>query len=139
MAFILNGLSVRCSLLLIFACACIWYYYYTESVHNQLLQEIHDDLKQRCQRWGVKVDTGSKTTESAAENITPTAEKPTNNVVTTKPEAKQAQSAAPAQTAAAEVRVSKFGFGPYPELPADFPFQDLFDPPYYSEDPNRLR
>ncbi|MXV78509.1 hypothetical protein F4001_09155 [Candidatus Poribacteria bacterium] len=26
-----------------------------------------------------------------------------------------------------EVRVSKFGFGPYPELPADFPYQDLFD------------
>lgn len=34
-----------------------------------------------------------------------------------------------------EVRVSKFGFGPYPELPADFPWQDLFDPPYYSENP----
>ncbi len=35
-----------------------------------------------------------------------------------------------------EVRVSKFGFGPYPELPADFPWQDMFDPPYYSENPN---
>ena len=35
-----------------------------------------------------------------------------------------------------EVRVSKFGFGPYPELPADFPWQDLFDYPYYTEDPN---
>ncbi len=42
----------------------------------------------------------------------------------------------PAANAEAEVRVSPFGFGPYPELPPDFPWQDLFDPPYYAEDPN---
>ncbi|MDE0482847.1 MAG: hypothetical protein OXI67_09735 [Candidatus Poribacteria bacterium] len=38
-----------------------------------------------------------------------------------------------------EVRVSKFGFGPYPEIPPDFPYPDLFDPqdhPYYADDPN---
>ena len=34
-----------------------------------------------------------------------------------------------------EVRVSKFGFGPYPEIPADFPQQNIFYRAYYT-DPN---
>ena len=122
-------------LLLIIACVCIWYYLYAESIHRQLLQEALDDAEAYRQSRSPKTDTSRKTTDTAAKSNTPTAEKPVNKTtaeVRNNTAAKTEQSAAPGETEAAEVRVSKFGFGPYPELPADFPHQDLFDPATHS-------
>ncbi len=62
---------------------------------------------------------------TAADSDTPPAEKPITETtsVTDKTEPTQAQSNVPAQTAETEteVRVSPHGFGPYPEVPEDYP------------------
>ena len=72
-----------------------------------------------------------------AEKAKPPAEKPVNKVTAA---VKNDFAAETEQTSTAaapdEVRVSKFGFGPFPEVPADFPWQEIFDPPYYSDDPD---
>ena len=124
-------------LLLIIATGCILYYLYAESIHRQLLQDTLDDAEAYRQGQWAKTDTSRKKTASGTEGETLIAEKLVNKVtakVGNNTAAKTEQSAMPAATD--EVRVSKFGFGPYPELPADFPWQDLFDPPYYTEDPD---
>ena len=129
-------------LLLIFAGVCIWFYQQNVEI-QKLSAYIREQSEKRMLKWEAnkaKPPTTSDkvSTHTHAENTTSTVEKPltTDAEVPTKPEPKQAQSTAPVQTEAVEVRVSKFGFGPYPELPPDFPWQDLFDPPYYTEDPD---
>ena len=124
-------------ILLIIATGCILYYQHSTAADKQAAEQANKLLQQwKADKAQQTTTAEKKVTETPAESTQNTAEKPTNKVVTTKPKAKQAQSANTAQTEAAEVRVSKFGFGTYPKLPADFPWQDLFDPPYYTEDPD---
>lgn len=126
-------------LLLIFAGACYWYYQDTTAIHKRALERANKVFQEwEADKAKATTTAEKEVTNTPADNETLTAEKPltTDAGVTITPEAKQAQSAAPAQTEAVEVRVSKFGFGSYPELPPDFPWQDLFDPPYYTEDPD---
>ena len=124
--------------LLIVAAGCFWYYQQTTQAYKQEAEQADKLLQQWEADKAQQTTTAEKEeTNTPAESTENTAEEPTNKIGEgTETETKQAQSAAPTQTEAAEVRVSKFGFGPYPELPADFPWQDMFDPPYYTEDPD---
>ena len=112
-------------LLLIFAGTCYWYYQHVMAIQKQALERTDKLLQEWKANKAKQTTTAEKqVTHTPAESTTPTAEKPTNNI------------GEGTETKATEVRVSKFGFGPYPELPADFPWPDLFDPPYYTEKPN---
>ena len=128
---------VAAFLLLILATGCILYYQHSTAADKHAAQQADKRLQQwKADKSKPTITAEKESTNTPAERIKNTAEKPNNNKTTTKPESKQAPTAAPAQATVAEMRVSKFGFGPYPELPANFPWQDLFDPPYYTEDPN---
>ena len=125
-------------ILILFAGACYLYYQQTTAHDREHTAQAYKQLQEwkdnKAQKPTIKTDQES--TETPAESITQTAEKPINKGNTkvgnnTEPDTQQAD--VPATNKA---RVSAFGFGPYPELPADFPYQDLFDPPYYSEDPD---
>ena len=125
-------------ILLIVACGCILYYQHSTADDKQAAEQANKLLQEwKADKAKQTTTTEKQATHTPAESTTPTAKKPINKIGEgTETKTEPAQSAATAQTKAAEVRVSKFGFGPYPELPADFPWQDLFDPPFYSEDPN---
>lgn len=125
-------------LLLIIAAGCFLWYQHTTAPYKAEADKDDKLLKQWEADKAKPTTTAEKvSTKIPIESRTSTAEKPITKeaVVNTETETKQVQTVVPVQIAAAKVRVSKFGFGPYPELPADFPWQDLFDPPYYSEDP----
>lgn len=112
--------------LVIFAGLCyLWYQNeiapYKEQIAN--LDEIVHQFEKP------QTATTTKLTEQAAvaseESITPTPENPINEVGTestdkdSKPQAKQPS----LETASAEnAPISPFGFGPYPEVPTDYPY-----------------
>ena len=99
---------------------CVLWYQHELAPYRRMAAETAEMLQQ-SERPKKVSDTHSKTEQAASQ---------------TSDESETTQIDAPAQNAEAEVRVSKFGFGPYPELPPDFPWQDLFDYPYYTENPN---
>ena len=101
-------------LLLIVATGCILYYQHTTAADKQAAAQ----AEKRLQKW-------------QADKAKPPAEKPVNKVTAA---VKNDFAAETEQTSTAaapdEVRVSKFGFGPFPEVPADFPWQEVFGPSY---------
>ena len=116
--------------LILFAGLCYLYYQWTTAPYRKQAVELNEIIHQSEQQ---RTATSDKPTEQAgdapAESITPTAEKPITDTPVTKDIAPtQAQNETPAQNAEPqEVRMSPFGFGPYPELPADFPHQHIFE------------
>lgn len=130
-------------LLIVIAGACYFWYQHQLAIIAQWDRELVEEAERyhQSQRERSKRSTAAKSaTDAPAESITPTAENPITETATDKTEPTQAQSEVPAENAETqEVRMSPFGFGPYPELPADFPHQDIFDPrpnSPYKDDPD---
>ena len=119
----------------IFAGLCYLWYQHTTAPYRENTAELDWIRRQSEKQRIASTATSDKTTEQSedatVESTRGTAEKSIN-----KPKHVTDSEAAAENAEVAEVRVSKFGFGPYPELPADFPHQDMFDPPYYADDPN---
>ena len=112
--------------LLIIAAGCIWYYQHTTAQDREQAAQAEKRLQQwkanKEQKPTIKAET--EETDTPAENTTSTAEKPTTDTtaVTKNTEPIQVQSDVPAQTAeTTDVQVSPHGFGPYPEVPDDYP------------------
>ena len=115
------------ALLIIIAGACYLWYRYDTAPYRQEAAETAKLLRQR--EIAQKADTDSEVEQAAdapAESTSPTTEKNVNEVTAevennTEAETLQ-QSDTSAQTAETkDVPVSPFGFGPYPEVPADYP------------------
>jgi len=114
------------ALLIIIAGAC--YLWYQHSLADE--RKAAAEATELARQWELtqKADTESEVeqaTDAPVEGSTLTTEKPINENSakvenTTKAEAQQNET--PSENAAeSEVRVSPFGFGPYPEVPEDYP------------------
>lgn len=119
-------------LLLIVAAGCFWYYQQTTQAYKQEAEQTDKLLQQWEADKAQQTTTAEKEeTNTPAESTTSTAEKPITEITTDKTEPSQAQTDSETQTAeTVEVRVSPFGFGPYPEVPPDFPYPAAWDVPY---------
>lgn len=110
-------------LLLIVGAGCIWYYQHT-TTHDREQTAQTDKLLQEWKADKAKQPSKTTTPESPAENNDTTAKKPSTTdttPVTRNTDPTQVQSDVPAQTAeTADVQVSPYGFGPYPEVPEGF-------------------
>lgn len=128
------------ALLIIIAGACyLWYRYDTAPYEREAAE-----ATELARQWELtqKADSENKLDQAAdapVEGSTLTTEKPINWSTaevennTENGDITEAQTPAEIPTATEE-RVSPFGFGPYPEVPPDFPHQDIFDPrPYHSK------
>ena len=126
------------ALLIIVAGGCYLWYQHTTAQYEKQAAELAEYERQWRQPYKAAVNTVTKDeTKAPADSTLPTADKQSADATALTDNTEASQTGAPAQNAeTAEVRVSKFGFGPYPELPPDFPWQDIFDPPYYTENPN---
>ena len=114
-------------LLFIVATGCILWYQHTIAPYKQESEQT-DKLLQQWEADKAKptIAAETETTQVPADTTTPTAEKPTNIIgketethtdKTTQP----VNIATSKQTNTEKVKVSPFGFGPYPKLPPDFP------------------
>ena len=121
--WIIGGIVV----LLIVVGACYLWYQNDIAPYKQEAADAEELLRQSEKSKKVS-KTGNNAEQvtgvTPAESRTPTAEKSRNETisVTDKTEPTQAQSNVPAQNAETEteVRVSPYGFGPYPEVPEGF-------------------
>ena len=122
--------------LVIFAGLCyFWFQHTTTSYKRQLLESddvvLQTDTSQKLHRSteievsetkvsGFEADTSDLTKKAAvkADLVVKDVEHNKTTSLIQKQEPK-----------AAEVRVSPHGFGPYPEIPSDYPRQDLWDYP----------
>ena len=125
--------------LILLSVACVFWYRYDTAPDNQQLARDQEMLHQHEASKKIKTDTETKqsTDQTPTDKIMSSDEKPITKItddVQNNSEAETEQSVISVSTG--ETRVSAFGFGPYPELPPDFPDQDIFAPPYYSENPN---
>ena len=114
--------------LIVFTVACVFWYQHDTAADRKAA----DDAVEVAREWGLsqKSDTGSEAEQAddvPMENNPLTAEKPTITETTimtkdTAPTQAQAETKSPAETAetGTDVRVSPFGFGPYPKVPEDF-------------------
>ena len=135
--WILGGIA----LLIIIAGGCYLWYQHSLADERKAAADAQKLLRQSEIEKSEKSNVAEQAADAPAESSTPTVEKPVNKGTAKVDNDTESggTTEAPTQTAeTAEVRVSKFGFGPYPEIPPDFPWQDLFDPPYYADDPNHL-
>ena len=135
--WIIGGIT----LLIIIAGACYLWYQHELADDRKAASDAQKLLRQSEIEKSEKSKIAAQAADAPAESNTPTAEKQSADAtaMTDNTEASQTEADTDAQNAAtSDVRVSKFGFGPYPEIPPDFPHQDIFDPPYYTEDPNMV-
>ena len=93
----------------------------------EVIQKIKDDIAERNAQ---AIDAASTDT-APAESNTPTVDKPSTMIppVTEKSEPTQApqRTETPSENkVSAEVLVSPYGFGPYPEVPEDMPSRELY-------------
>ena len=115
-------------ILILFAAACYLYYQQTTAHDREQTAQAEKQLQQWKANKEPKptIKAEAEETQTPAESTTPTAEKPITTdttVVTKNTDPTQGQADVPAQTAeTADVPVSPYGFGPYPEVPIDFPF-----------------
>ncbi len=116
------------ALLIIIAGACYLWYQHDTAPYRQEAANAKQLLRQSEIEKSEKSKVAEQAAEKAlAESTSPTAEKPITDT-TAATDKTEAQTESPAQNAETqEVRVSKFGFGPYPEIPPDFPYPNLFD------------
>ena len=116
------------ALLIIVAGACYLWYQHDTAPYRQ---EAAESAKLLCQRETTqKTDTVNKAEQAAdapAESSTPTAEKSINESTAEVENNTEAETQQPSDTPAAnaeakDVSMSPFGFGPYPEVPHDYPY-----------------
>ena len=112
--------------LIIVAIGCILYYQYTTAPYKAEADK-DDKLLQQWKANKAKTPTTAdkELPNTPAESTENTAEKPTNNIgeetkTNTDKSTEPVNIATPEQENTEEVEVSPFGFGPYPEVPADF-------------------
>ena len=101
------------ALLILITVGCVYWYRYDTAPYRKEAAKSAEMLHQL--ETTRKADIESKTEPAAdapVEKVTSTEEKPITET---------------SAKAAEEVRVSPFGFGPYPEIPPDFPQQRLFN------------
>ncbi|MDE0485202.1 MAG: hypothetical protein OXI67_21715 [Candidatus Poribacteria bacterium] len=114
------------ALLIIIAGACYFWYQHSLADERKAAADAQQLLRQsETERQAkAKSSTAKQAGEKVpAESETPTAEKQKSDetVLTDETESTQAQTETDAPTAETqEVRVSPFGFGPYPEIPDDY-------------------
>lgn len=114
-------------LLLIVASGCYFFYAYTTAQHKKEAAELDEFVRQweKDQQAQQKrsTETQEASTSTPAESDTPqnaekTITKATAEVESTIEEETQQQSE---NVEAADVRVSPFGYGPFPKVPSDYP------------------
>ncbi|MDE0086316.1 MAG: hypothetical protein OXU23_11420 [Candidatus Poribacteria bacterium] len=115
------------ALLIIIAGACYLWYRYDTAPYRQEAAKTAEVARQ----WEVTQKANNKAEQAAdmvsVESTTPTAEKPVNEVTGAETDKSTDEITKPVTAAtqktenAEEVRVSPHGFGPYPEIPEDFP------------------
>ena len=114
--------------LIVFGIACYFWYQHELAPYEQSEAESSEMLHQseRAQ----KAETAQAISDAPVESATPTAEKPINKTTDAVPETdgRTGEQTGPVtaatqqtETNAEEVPVSPHGFGPYPELPPDYP------------------
>ena len=123
--WVLSGIGF----LIMLTVACVLWYQHDTAPYRQAASEAEELLRQS--EVAKKVDVTDSETEQATdapvESNTPTAEKlvnenPAEVKNNTEAEIQVQQNETPSENAAeSEVRVSPFGFGPYPEVPEDYP------------------
>ncbi len=114
--------------LILFAGLCYLWYHYTTAPYKEQAASDEELLHQ--------LETEKRQTNNAAEIVsqrtpaesTPTAEKPkeigttvAETNISTDKTSETITTAAPKTDSTEEVKVSPYGFGPYPEVPADYP------------------
>ena len=113
-------------ILLIVATGCILYYQQTTAADRHAAAQAEKRL-QKLQADKAKPPTPAETESTQAPAETPNAEKPTNQIgegteTNTDNSTEPVTIATPAKDNTEDVKMSPYGFGPYPEIPADFPF-----------------
>lgn len=129
--WILGGIA----LLIIIAGGCYLWYQHSPADERKAASDAQKLLRQSEIEKSEKSKVAEQAADAPAESDKPAAEKPTTDTTPLTDKTEMSQTETPAQNAAAgDVPVSPFGFGPYPEIPPDFPFQDIFDrTPYQSK------
>ncbi|MDE0087513.1 MAG: hypothetical protein OXU23_17455 [Candidatus Poribacteria bacterium] len=120
-------------LLIIITCGCYFWYQHSLTANRKAAADAQQLLRQsEIERQAkVKSSTAKHAAEKApADSITPTAEKPKADATATTDTSiggtQKAVTAAMQETdKTEEVRVSPHGFGPYPEIPEDSPFDEF--------------
>ena len=115
----------------------LWFQYTTTSYRHQLLESedvvLQTDTSQKLHR-SIKIDVSeTKVTESEMDMsaLTKKAAAKADVIVKNVDKNETSPLAQKQETETAEVRVSSHGFGPYPEIPLDYPRQDLWDYPNF--------
>ena len=111
--------------LIVLSITCVWWYHYDTAPYKREAAKSAEFARQ----WKSAQKTDSKAEQAAkapAESTTETAEKPTNKIgegteTNTDKSTEPVNIATPETDNTEEVRVSPHGFGPYPEVPEDFP------------------
>ena len=117
-------------LLIIIASGCYLWYQHSLAADRKAAADAEKLLRQSEieRQAGAKSNTETETTSTQGPAENNTAEKQSADATALTDNTESSQTEASTQTAETpEVRVSKFGFGPYPEIPPDFPYPDLFD------------
>lgn len=124
--------------LVIFAGLCyLWFQHTTASYRQQLLESddvvFQTDTPQKLHRSTEREVSETKEAEFEADTSTLTKKAAAKaDVVVKDVDHNETSPLAPKQEPEnAEVRVSPHGFGPYPEIPPDYPRQDLWDYPEF--------
>ncbi len=111
--------------IIIFAGACYLWYQHDTAPYRQEAANAKQLLRQSEIEKSEKSKVVKRTADAPVESTTPTAEKQgteTTAEVKNNTEAAEQQSETPSENVAeSEVRVSPFGFGPFPEVPEDYP------------------
>jgi hypothetical protein len=109
--------------LIVLSVACVLWYQQDMAPYKQEAAQ----TAETAQQWKIeKSNTGSgaetASPQAPADSTTLTAEKQRTNTTSVTKDAEPTQAQAETETAEmAEVRVSPYGFGPYPEVPEDYP------------------
>ncbi|MCG9127749.1 hypothetical protein JT359_09140 [Candidatus Poribacteria bacterium] len=121
--------------LILFSFSCFLWYEYETAPYKQEAIETAELLLQRKTPSNIGSEMEQATNSSALDNTTQNAEKPVTQTRTetvdkiTGVEVAQEKQTEPStdNVVESDVRVSPFGFGPYPKIPEGFPEPDIFD------------
>ncbi len=117
--------------LIVLSVACVLWYHYDTAHYKQQLAKEEQMLRQRetAQKAETNTETKQTTDQTSAESNTATADKSIIQTIDSKEKDRQTADLTGQTQAiekAEEVRVSPYGFGPYPDLPPGFP-DDYWD------------
>ncbi len=109
-------------LLIIVAGVCLLWYRHDTAAGRKAAVEAEKVLQQwEAEKQKQTITAETESTQTPAESITPTAEKPITGKTGTKPLSNGAEGPEVEAQQQSDVQVSPYGFGPYPEVPEDYP------------------